>query len=212
MEATVVSSNTNGALPSSGEEIGSVARQEPICVFIVCEVGAYRDALSRELGRDEGINVIGRTGPVDEVETIRAADPELIMVDAAEVVARAPARVVGYLPSAASLEQVIEAVKTAAQDDATDLLSKATAVPSPARAPDSNGLTKRHQDELTARETEVVRLIDRGLSNKEIGQLLCIEVATVKSHVHSILQKLSLRRRSQVAGWLRARNGTSAAA
>jgi DNA-binding NarL/FixJ family response regulator len=57
---------------------------------------------------------------------------------------------------------------------------------------------------LTAREEEIVMLIDEGLSNKEIGQRLYIEVATVKNHVHSILEKLKVSRRTQAAARMRA--------
>jgi len=56
---------------------------------------------------------------------------------------------------------------------------------------------------LTPRESEVLRLIGNGLSNKEIAQRLCIELPTVKNHVHNILEKLSVRRRGEAAAWLR---------
>ena len=52
---------------------------------------------------------------------------------------------------------------------------------------------------LTTREREIVVLIERGLSNKEIAQRLTIEVATVKNHVHSILGKLNVATRAEVA-------------
>jgi DNA-binding NarL/FixJ family response regulator len=48
---------------------------------------------------------------------------------------------------------------------------------------------------LTKRETEIVRLIDEGLTNKEIAVHLHIEVSTVKNHVHNILDKLHLHNR-----------------
>jgi DNA-binding NarL/FixJ family response regulator len=57
---------------------------------------------------------------------------------------------------------------------------------------------------LTSREEEIVRLIDAGLSNKEIAQRLFIEVATVKNHVHNILGKLKVTRRGQAAARMRA--------
>ncbi|HEY9227484.1 MAG TPA: helix-turn-helix transcriptional regulator, partial [Gemmatimonadaceae bacterium] len=56
---------------------------------------------------------------------------------------------------------------------------------------------------LTARERELAALLDEGLTNKEIAQRLHISVATVKNHVHRILEKLHVRRRGQAASRLR---------
>lgn len=56
---------------------------------------------------------------------------------------------------------------------------------------------------LTAREMEIIKLIDKGLSNKEIAARLCIGVATVKNHVHNILEKLHVSRRGQAAARMR---------
>lgn len=50
---------------------------------------------------------------------------------------------------------------------------------------------------LTRRESEVLRLIGQGLSNKEIARELRLSVATVKHHVHHVLDKLQLPRRAQ---------------
>ena len=50
---------------------------------------------------------------------------------------------------------------------------------------------------LTRREGEVLALLGRGLSNKEIGSELCLSVATVKHHVHHVLVKMKLSRRAQ---------------
>lgn len=50
---------------------------------------------------------------------------------------------------------------------------------------------------LTRREGEVLSLIGQGLSNKEIGNELCLSVATVKHHVHNLLEKLKLPCRAQ---------------
>jgi two-component system, NarL family, nitrate/nitrite response regulator NarL len=52
---------------------------------------------------------------------------------------------------------------------------------------------------LSAREVTVTRLLRRGLSNKEIARELDISVATVKHHVHSLLEKLNLPGRVHVA-------------
>jgi DNA-binding NarL/FixJ family response regulator len=57
---------------------------------------------------------------------------------------------------------------------------------------------------LTRREEEIARLIEQGLSNKEIARSLRIGGATVKNHVHNLLNKLSVRRRGEAAAQLRA--------
>ena len=56
---------------------------------------------------------------------------------------------------------------------------------------------------LTPREAEILALVDSGLSNKQIALELCIEVATVKNHVHNILAKLQVSRRSEAAAVMR---------
>ena len=58
-------------------------------------------------------------------------------------------------------------------------------------------------DALTGREREIAALIGHGLSNKEIANDLRIGVSTVKNHVHSILEKLNVRRRSAIVRQLR---------
>jgi DNA-binding NarL/FixJ family response regulator len=56
---------------------------------------------------------------------------------------------------------------------------------------------------LTLREREIVDLISEGMSNKEIAIRLHIATYTVKSHVHNILEKLTLSSRLQIAAFAR---------
>jgi two-component system, NarL family, nitrate/nitrite response regulator NarL len=56
---------------------------------------------------------------------------------------------------------------------------------------------------LTEREAQVAELVADGLSNKAIASRLSIELATVKNHVHSILEKLRVHSRGEAAAKLR---------
>jgi DNA-binding NarL/FixJ family response regulator len=60
---------------------------------------------------------------------------------------------------------------------------------------------------LSPRELEVVALIARGLSNREIAAALTISEKTAANHVEHIMTKLDLRSRAQVAVWA-VRHGT----
>lgn len=55
---------------------------------------------------------------------------------------------------------------------------------------------------LTARETEVARLVARGLTNKEIAGRLYLSERTVESHVRNVLGKLALTNRAEVVAWV----------
>jgi DNA-binding NarL/FixJ family response regulator len=100
----------------------------------------------------------------------------------------------GFLLKTAPPQQLVTAVRTVHEGDAllapasTRRLIEEFARP-PARVP--------ALDELTARESDVLRLLARGLTNKEIAAELVIEPSTVKSHVASLLGKLGLRDRVQ---------------
>ena len=56
---------------------------------------------------------------------------------------------------------------------------------------------------VSRRELQVARLIDRGLTNKQIARALGIEPATVKNHVHNLCEKLKVHRRGAAAARLR---------
>ena len=120
-----------------------------------------------------------------------------------EVIEYAEAGVAGYVTrdaDAAVLCQTIEAVdrgETLCSPQLAALLLRRVASLASERA---GAHVHAH---LTVRELEVVALIDRGLSNKEIAQALGIEVATVKNHVHNILDKLGVHRRAEAAAALR---------
>ncbi len=106
----------------------------------------------------------------------------------------------GFLLKDAARERILEAVRGAAEGDAlvapsvTRRLIEHFVQPRRVTADKSAvpGL-----DELTAREAEVLELIGRGLSNRELADRLVVSEKTVKTHVGRILAKLGLRDRVQ---------------
>ncbi len=73
---------------------------------------------------------------------------------------------------------------------------------------DERTVTKRRADhadptaDLTPSERRVLNLIGDGLSNREIGDRLGVAEKTVKNHITSLLAKMGLQRRTQVAAWV----------
>jgi len=61
---------------------------------------------------------------------------------------------------------------------------------------------------LSKRETEILELLCEGLANKEIADRLCVEVHTVKNHMHNVLAKCGVRRRADAAAILHRRDGS----
>jgi DNA-binding NarL/FixJ family response regulator len=70
-----------------------------------------------------------------------------------------------------------------------------------ANAMSKNPSNTTEQIPLTQRETQVLRHVALGLSNKEIGRSLSISIETVKEHVQNILRKISVTDRTQAAVW-----------
>jgi DNA-binding NarL/FixJ family response regulator len=85
----------------------------------------------------------------------------------------------------------------AAPPHLTTLLLRRLATLSPGHA--AAAAAASSSSPLTRREREIMPLLERGLSNKEIARLLGTEPATIKNHVHNILGKLQVRRRAQLA-------------
>jgi DNA-binding NarL/FixJ family response regulator len=111
----------------------------------------------------------------------------------------------GYVLKGASAAEITAALRTVAAGGAvlgagiaTQLLAR-----TPARLP---GPASRSQDDLTAREREVLDLLADGTSNRSIARTLGISLKTVQNHVSRILDKLQAADRTQAA--LRARGIT----
>jgi DNA-binding NarL/FixJ family response regulator len=108
------------------------------------------------------------------------------------VVGAIRAGAIGYILKDTEQEELIRAIKAAAAGQVQLSPKAAARLMREVRAPES-------PEALTDRETEVLRLLAKGLSNKEIANTLVIGEKTVKTHVSNILSKLGLSSRTQAA-------------
>jgi RNA polymerase sigma factor (sigma-70 family) len=105
----------------------------------------------------------------------------------------------GFLLKRSRPEELIAAVHTVAAGDS--LLSPSVTrrvIDRMAQQPTPELAAQAKLDELTPREREVLELVARGLSNREIAKELVVEEATIRSHMRRILMKLELRDRVQI--------------
>jgi two-component system, NarL family, nitrate/nitrite response regulator NarL len=169
---------------------------------MVNDLGALRDALATTAVE---VALIDVTQGIDlfDVRAMASEWPDVALValglneQREEVIRCGRAGFAGYVPRNASIDALCNAL--------SEIVAGRLACP-----PDiSGGLLRalfrkdrRSEDSdielsLTRREIEVLQLLGRGLSNKEIGCELFLSVATVKHHVHHVLEKLKLSRRAQ---------------
>ena len=123
-----------------------------------------------------------------------------------DIIAWAEAGVIGYVPSSAALSDLVRLVMDIREGEqscsgriAAGLFRRIAAIASLNSGHDP----PRAAPPLTAREHQAAELIRAGLCDKEIARRLNISLATTKSHVHSLLGKLNVQRRGQVAPRLR---------
>jgi two-component system nitrate/nitrite response regulator NarL len=204
-----------------------------LSVLIVSEIRLHREGLAELLARRDSLRVIGTAARADEaVLKACELNPEVIVLDQAlpeslpfcrtlgevrpdirvvalgvpdseeSMLAFAEAGIAGYVPREGSLQDLVHAIQLAARGElqCSPQLAGRIIRRLAWRAAAGSDLPR---SPLTSRESEIVRLIDLGLSNKEIAVQLGIEVATVKNHVHNLLEKLRVHRRGEAAARLR---------
>ncbi|MFL7839036.1 MAG: LuxR C-terminal-related transcriptional regulator [Candidatus Promineifilaceae bacterium] len=112
----------------------------------------------------------------------------------------------GYVLQDVSVDQLLQNIRAAEEDKALVSPTMAAAlidhVAELAHISARPYIQPEAYSELTARELEVLQLIDEGLTNQEISNELVIEVGTVKNHVHNILRKLDVASREDAAAHL----------
>jgi DNA-binding NarL/FixJ family response regulator len=113
--------------------------------------------------------------------------------DDAYVYGALEAGAVGYLLKEEAPETIVAAVRAAVRGEGYFSPPVASKVAAWARGERPGGLTER--------EVEVLQLMAKGLSNKEIAQTLSVTVRTVDFHVSNILKKLEVTSRVEAAVW-----------
>ena len=196
-----------------------------VCVLLVDDHTVMRQGVRMLLTLDPEIEVVGEAANGREaVNACRQLQPDVVLMDLLmpvmdgltaiteirrdlpeiEIVALTSvledsivtevvrAGAIGYLLKDTQAEELCRAIKAAAAGQVQLSPQAAARLMREVKAPES-------PETLTERETEVLRLLARGRSNKEIGQALVIGEKTVKTHVSNILAKLSVPSRTQAA-------------
>ncbi len=153
-----------------------------------------------------------RMDGVAATAAIAARFPEVRVImlttfdDVEYIVAGLRAGAKGYLLKDSTLADLVEAIKSVYRGDvllqpsvAAKLVDRLVSDPAPATPAGPRDIEQVMIDELTEREREILALVARGASNREISEKLFITEGTVKNHVSNILTKLELRDRTQAA-------------
>lgn len=195
-------------------------------VFVIAPIRVHRESLAAALDAADEVRLLGEAATVKEAlpQLRDRARPAVAVVDArlpgdvdlpvpsevagetklvavgvpeSEAVEWIAAGVSGFVPPEASLKDVVGVLEEAAEGQ--------LAMPPQVTAHLADRVRRlaagspMHEERLTAREAQVLELLADGLSNKEIGQRLSIQEQTVKNHVHSVLVKLGVSRRTEAA-------------
>ncbi|MPV36224.1 response regulator [Georgenia subflava] len=194
--------------------------------MIIDDHEVVRRGIAEIVDRADGLTVVAEAGSV--AEAVRRAElvrPEVLLVDlqlpdgtGIDIIATLRDKVPDARPIVLTsfddddaLAQALNAgakaylLKTVRGAEIADVVK---AVAAGRTLLDERTVTRRradHEDptaDLTPSERRVLELIGDGLSNREIGERLGVAEKTVKNHITSLLSKMGLQRRTQVAAWV----------
>jgi two-component system, NarL family, response regulator DevR len=202
--------------------------QQPrdIRVMIIDDHEVVRRGIAEIVDRADGLTVVAEAGSV--AEAVRRAElvrPEVLLVDlqlpdgtGIDIVRTLREKVPDARPVVLTSFDDDDALAEALEAGAKAYLLKTVrgaeiaevvkAVAAGRTLLDERTVTRRradHEDptaDLTPSERRVLELIGDGLSNREIGERLGVAEKTVKNHITSLLSKMGLQRRTQVAAWV----------
>ncbi|MDD7464816.1 MAG: response regulator transcription factor [Actinomycetaceae bacterium] len=203
-----------------------MAQDQDIQVMIIDDHEVVRRGIAEVVDRSEGLNVIAEAGSVQEaLRRAKLMNPDVALVDLRlpdgtgidiirGLAIESPNTRSVVLTSfddddalAESLEAGAKAflLKTVRGAEITEVIH---AVAAGRVLLDERTVTRRRADHddptanLTPSERKVLDLIGDGLSNREIGDRLGVAEKTVKNHITSVLSKMGMQRRTQVAAWV----------
>jgi DNA-binding NarL/FixJ family response regulator len=122
--------------------------------------------------------------------------------DEAEVLNCAQLGIAGYVTREASIADMLAAVEATARGEVHCSPKIAGSLFRRIAALSTERNNSSTPNGLTARESQILKLLQQGMSNKMISRSLGIELPTVKNHVHSILAKLGIHRRTEAISLL----------
>ena len=195
------------------ESLAEILARDPL-VSVVGQCAGLSEATTLTASLRADVILLDGRIPDGPVSVRRALDiaPDLRIIACSvreteeDIIAWAEAGVIGYIPRTAALADFVRLMIDIHNGEqitsgriVTGLLRRIALAAR--RRPNRD--TTMPILALTKREREAAELIRSGLSDKEIARQLNISLATIKSHVHNLLGKLNVQRRSQVAEYMR---------
>jgi DNA-binding NarL/FixJ family response regulator len=194
---------------------------KPIRILVVDDHFMVRMGLSASLNVESDMEVVAETGNGEAaLEAYRRHHPTLVLMDlrlpgmsgtdcTAAIIREYPNAAILMLSTHCNEEEVYRALQAGARGYIVksilreELLRAVRAVHDGQQYVDpivaSQLAERRSHRSLSAREVEVLQMVARGLGNKEIASALSIAEVTVKLHVSHVLEKLSVKDRTQAA-------------